>query len=325
VVKNSGKAFNIHTIILWAGFLCLFMKFETGYAQAEEVMPLIKELRKGTSLPPAILSARTLVLVSPNQSNWQELAEKVHEIFPNNGIDAVAYYQLEEVFAGPDAQKEMIPGLLRRQFGNLALIIEEPNKEISLILTLFSGDEEFVKAGAISWAHRGNVDKLNSALKAAIGSDALMTANFLIPDFPEFFRAASIPQAKRFEQFNPDIKLDNLAVRMNNSDAARNQAQTEIFRNYPFKYEMVNVSVNEDALKRNGFQWILGYFRAPEGNLKEILGYRGPHNPGGPLVYKFYFRQLYSGEIYLGPTWDAQQDYNTALKMFIENLKANVR
>ncbi len=298
----------------------------TSMAQATEVMPQLALLKNGNTLPPELLRERSLVLISPESTSWQDLAKEVHPIFRKNNIDAVAYYQLEEVMAGPDAQKELLPLLLRRQFANVLILSQNNAGGMELTIAPFSKGAEFVTANAASWHLVFNsFDELDAGLKSALGSSSIASTNFLIPDFPAYFRAASIPNNKRFEVYNPDVKLDNLAVRMfadeDPNAAAKNARLEEIAKTYPYKYELVNAAVSEDVLRRNGFQWILSYLRAPEGNLREILGYNENAQPGGSLVYKYYVRQLYAQEIYLGDTWDAQASWEQAMRAYFQNLQ----
>jgi hypothetical protein len=321
--KLKLNLFRFLTAILICGWALLPTK---SAAQATEVMPQLSQLKEGNTLPTTLLRERSLVLISPGAISWQDLAKEVHPVFLKNNIDAIAYYQLEEVMAGPDAQKELLPLLLRRQFANVLILSQSRAGGMELTIAPFSKDAEFVRANATSWHLAFNsVDQLDDALKGALGSSSIASTNFLIPDFPAYFRAASIPSDKRFEVYNPDLKLDNLAIRMfpesDPSAAIKNARLEEIAKTYPYKYELVNAAISEDVLRRNGFQWILSYLRAPEGNLREILGYNQNTEPGGILVYKYYVRQLYAQEIYLGDTWDANANWEQAMKAYFQNLR----
>jgi len=312
------------TIILSCSLVALPL-FSMG--QATEVMPQLAQLKKGSSMPPELLRERSLVLISPGSTTWQDLAKEIHPVLLDNNIDAIAYYQLEEVMAGPDAQKELLPLLLRRQFANVLILEQKRAGGMELTIAPFSKDAEFVKANVASWHHEFNtVNELDKALKGALGNSSIASTNFLIPDFPAYFRAASIPANKRFEVYNPDLKLDNLAIRMfpdsDPNSAAKNARLEEIAKSYPYKYELVNAAISEDVLRRNGFQWILSYLRAPEGNLRDILGYKENAQPGGALVYKYYVRQLYAQEIYLGDSWDANANWEQAMRSYFQNLRS---
>jgi hypothetical protein len=295
-----------------------------AWTQIAEVMPALLEKRGGTVLPADIRNERTLVLVSAPAGSWQEVSAKVHPIFAAHAIDAVAYYQLEEVMAGPDAQKELLPLLEKRQFRQVAVLESNAEGKGELFLTAFSGDASLVESNGTLW-HQVFTDweSLETALEAAFQNTSISATNFLIPDFPEFFRAAGVPDEKRFERINPDIKLDNLAVRaFTGLLEAENGRLNTLMQNYPFRWEQVNAELSEDVIRRNGFQWILGYLRAPEANLKEILGYDLKGSEGNKMVYKFYFRQLYAQEIYLGTSWDAHPDWEQALKNLIRQAES---
>jgi hypothetical protein len=313
----------------YLGILLSCLLSVVAQAQIAQVMPGLADKRGSDHMPPAMLSERTAVLISADGGNWQDWAGLLHPVLQRNGIDAVAYFMLEEVMAGPDAQKEMLPMLVQRQFGNVA-ILGRSSSRAELFLMEFQNGPSLVKMdGAVWHTEFTDIESLEEKLKSAFSQSSVRAENFLIPDFPEFFRAASVPANKRFESFNPDVKLDNLAVRYfpkSDPDSDRKNARLEeLMKEYSFKYELVNTEISEDVLRRNGFQWILGYLRAPEANLKEILGYRNVPQNGGGMVYKFYYRQLYAQEIYLGNTWDAQPNWETALQNFIRNTRQNVR
>lgn len=322
--KLKLKFFRFLTVILICGWAILPIK---SHAQATEVMPQLAQLKSGNTLPPELLRERSMVLISPGNTSWQDLAKEIHPILQKNKIDAIAYYQLEEVMAGPDAQQELLPLLLRRQFANVLILSQNRAGEMELTIAPFSKDADFVKGNATAWYVSFNkFEQLNEAFKTALGSSSIASTNFLIPDFPAFFRAASIPANKRFETYNPDLKLDNLAIRMfpesDPNASSKNARLEEIARTYPYKYELVNATISEDVLRRNGFQWILSFLRAPEGNLREILGYKENAQPGGQLVHKYYVRQLYAQEIYLGDTWDANANWEQAMRAYFQNLRS---
>jgi hypothetical protein len=313
----KGLLFPIFLLVWCISPLC-------GFTQLREVMPGLLEKRGVAVLPPDIRNERTLVLVSAPAGTWQSVSEEVHPLFAAHAIDAVAYYQLEEVMAGPDAQKELLPLLTKRQFRQVAVIEATPEGKGELFLTNFSGDARLVDLEGTIW-HQAfeNWDALNNAFDVAFQNTSIAATNFLIPDFPEFFRAAGVPDDKRFERINPDIKLDNLAVRaFTGALETQNGSLTSIMQGYPFQWELVNAELSEEVIRRNGFQWILGYLRAPEANLKEILGYELNGAEGNKMVYKFYFRQLYAQEIYLGSSWDAHPDWQQALKNLIRQAES---
>lgn len=275
-------------------------------------------------MPAEIRSGRTVVLVSAPAGTWQEVATHFHPMLASHGIDAIAYYQLEEVMAGPDAQKELLPLLERRRFEQVAVLEANTEGQGQLFICTFHNSPALVAIeGAVWHASFGHKEGLDAALQSAFAATSIASSNYLIPDFPDFFRAASVPRDKRFERINPDLKLDNLAVRsFTGILAADNSRLEQVMQGYPFKWEKVNPELSEDVMRRNGFQWILGYLRAPEANLKEILGYTLDGSESSRMVYKFYVRQLYAQEIYLGGTWDAHGNWEQALKSFIRQVES---
>jgi hypothetical protein len=61
---------------------------------------------------------------------------------------------------------------------------------------------------------------------------------------------------------------------------------------------------------------------AREADLMENMGLATDSlQDGDRIVVKYYIRFLVRNELYIGPVWDADPDWRTALENFMNNLK----
>lgn len=328
-------------------------------------------LNYNNELPKNIISSRTAVFVvcpygtSKNQKNWKELAVEAHKGFKKSGIDAVAYYHLDDIFSGNDASKAFAEDLKKREIKNLAILSNDPkstSSKYSIIITPFTGDHNFFAHNQSAWKEDDNeLLKILDNLYRQISNGGFEKSNYLIIDQPEFFEDTRIHKGKRFEMFLSDLKLDKLAVpkfeieetakksegalnlqveekiaKFKDQIEADNNKLVSILSTYPFQYEIVDGSRNEEQLRKAGFQYILVRLHASDHTIKDLLNYTVEKNASqGTLnykkgirtqpVYKYYIRHIYSGDIYLGNEWDAAPTWHEALENHIFNMRKELK
>ena len=119
---------------------------------------------------------------------------------------------------------------------------------------------------------------------------------------------------------------------------------TTMMEDYPFKYGIVSAEIDEEKLRAEGYQFILYYLHTSGHVIREMLNYdsgknlttgigmkptsdkralfdAGSHQP----VYKYYIKHIFSGEIYLGDTWDAEDNWQKALRNHMDGIKAKIK
>lgn len=331
----------------------------------------IRSLQADTVLPADLLTGRSVVFIytpyyeQQSISEWEEVAKKSHELLKKAGIDAVAYYNIYDIFSGPDATESYSAALNKRKIKNLIIIKWSPREEdvsrrAEVIVTTFNGSKTFITLGQKAWitGASGTEAPLNHLYRTAAQS-GLKFSNYLIIDNPEFFKGQISMKGKRFESYWPDLKIDKLAVpyfaladttqesdmviSVNKMIREENMMLDSIMKIYPFKMALVREE-REEELKRMGFQYILLYVNGPGRSIREMLQYTQDGNetdyisetksgpqagikkiPAGAPVYKFYIKQLYSGNVYLGTTWDASPQWNVALENYLYNLRKEMK
>ena len=69
-------------------------------------------------------------------------------------------------------------------------------------------------------------------------------------------------------------------------------------------------------------QFLLVKVEGKQADLMKSMGLeRLTGEEGSKTVVKYYIRFLVREELYIGPTWDAHQNWQIALKQFLANLK----
>ena len=326
-------------------------------------------------IPEGLLSTRSVAFVLVDDENekrtgWKDLSVEAHKAMVRTGTDVVGYYNIHDVFAGIETQRYFSEDMLTREVKNI-LIIEKQRGSFSLKVTKFNGNPTFMDHGQNAWKSE-NVD-LSEVLgdyRRAVGGSGQRRTNFLISDYPEFFEDTRLIKKQRFEVFNPDLKLDKLAVPVfptlelpaaNESGAINNPVMKDIIsyqqnwkvdslelsaimENYPFAYGIVTADLDEKKLREQGYQFILYYLHTSGKVIHELLNYKSDKNvtdyitikPSGGKpdlvtikahqpVYKYYIKHIFSGEIYLGETWDAEENWQQALKNHIDGIKMRIK
>lgn len=112
---------------------------------------------------------------------------------------------------------------------------------------------------------------------------------------------------------------------------------------YRFKYEIVDVETAEEAYQK-GYQYVLFPLTSTGANVKWQLGYPTSATeteyimqtypdlqevklvriPVNGMVTKFYLRQTIVKDLHTGSKWDADSDWQSALKNFLVNLNKAV-
>jgi len=277
----------------------------------------------------------------------------------------VAYYNIYDIFSGPDATETYSTALNKRKIKNLVIIKwsaqeQDVSRKAELIITEFNGSKTFITLGQKAWlSWASDIETPLNELYRTAAQSGLVFSNYLIIDSPEFFKGNISMKGKRYESYWPDLKLDKLAVpyfaladitqkseiveSVNSMIRQENVMLDSIMRIYPFKYGLL-YEEREEELKKLGYQYILLYVNGPGRSVREMLQYnqdgkethyisevKAGHQAGikrlsaGEPVYKFYIKQLYSGNVYLGTTWDADTNWEVALRNYIYNLRKEMK
>ncbi len=326
-------------------FLLIFASLE-GFSQ--EAFPF---LNKSNQLPEDLLSKRAVVFMNVNSLKWDEEAQKIHNSFIEIGVDAVAYYALSDIMSGADATTAFYSDITERSIENM-LIVHQANNGFELYATKIPEEGGFFKNDMKAFfMQASSLTELGSDLQSRVNKSDLERENFLIIDVPETFKRTNVIKSRRVANFNPDIRIDKLAVPkfesniMMDVDVEKANAELDSIMNqhYPFEYGLVDPGMSAEEMINEGYLMVLKKLQNNGESLRRMLGYK--LSEGETLlisvrkgtdekvmkyridehVHKYYVQQLYTKDIYLGDSWDVGKTWQEALINHVENLKAKLK
>lgn len=326
--------------------LLVFLAFLLGYYPviAQLVIPdgvRIEQLNLQGGLPEKLLSTRTAVF------NHYSLTEKeITEIqlsFQRTGIDAIIHLELDMLFAGKDVTKAFSDYLTKREITNL-VFIEKGETGYRITITTFSGKENVIEPNQMAWSTSNGL--LTEALKTLYRTAAAQQKkqNLLINDAPETEAVINPIVGKRNDFFASDLKVDPLAVPKTGDESIDRELEEIFTNNYPLKFKMTEPELTEKELRRQGQLYVLGFIYTRGSAAKELLGYdmtktesalisvtypdsqqQLKNIPSNTPVFKFFFKHIDSGNVFLGTKWDADVTWQQALLNHIRGMKAELR
>jgi hypothetical protein len=195
-------------------------------------------------------------------------------------------------------------------------------------------------------AWRLKKDKLNDLLLTVFQDSwrSQKKQNYLINEFPERDITINVVKGNRQEFYAIDLKVDNLAVPKFGDEQMDKELGEFFASNYPLKYKITEPGADDEELHRLGFQYVLCFVHTRGKAAREILGYdmtRAENAyasitfPAGQLqlktipaetaVYKFYFRHITNGNVFLGTKWDADITWQDALRNHVLGFKTEAK
>jgi len=157
-----------------------------------------------------------------------------------------------------------------------------------------------------------------------------------VPKFAEVNIPDNAPGGLLNKQIIKEMEEYNASVER------KNRILESIMADYPFDYKFIEGEVeDEKALRNQGFHFILKQLNTSGASIKNLLEYESidmgskyvtykQNNSGGTIlrsipkdapVYKYYLKHTFTGDVNLGPRWDADETWDEALRNFIVNLK----
>ncbi len=334
----------VHLVMSKRSIIFFLLLLISGQLAAQLVTPeseRIDQLNLQAGLPSKLLSTRTAGFYHHTISD-KELRE-VQLAFQKAGVDAIIYFELDKPFASKDVSKAFSDYLTKREITNL-VFIEKGDDGYRITITLFSGKEDIMSPGQPAWSASNRL--LTEVLKTLgrTASSGQKKENLLINDAPETDATINPILGKRNEFYATDLTVDLLAV-PKTGDETIDQELEEIFKNnYTLKFKMTEPGVTEKELRRQGHLYIMSFVYTRGSVARELLGYDMSKSesaflsvtysdgqqqlkniPGNSPVFKFYFKHIDSGNVFLGTKWDADLTWQQALINHIVGMKTELR
>ncbi len=323
--------------------LTLLLLFVTGAIHAQIPVgenELLSRLKAGSLLPEKLLSARSVVFYPINMT-MKEL-EQAQQYFQRTGIDAVLYVESDYLAAGRDPSVALAEYMNAREISNIIIFRKAEGYEIFIapynnLATLFGENQE-------AWYGKDKtLEPLLQNLFRTSNTSSLEKTNMLINEFPELTMPVNVFKGRRADFFAIDLKVDPLAI-PKFGDPEMDRELEEIMKSYPYKYKLTEVGWSEAQIRKDGSYYVLRFVYARDKAAHTLLGYDAtkaqsaivsvtypddqPHLkniPSDTPVYKFYFKHIDSGNIFLGTKWDADLTWQQALINQIKAFKAELK
>jgi len=300
--------------------------------------------------------------VDHKRGNWKKLAKEIHGYIVTRGIDPVWYFYFDDIYAGPDLSKSIANSLITREIENVVILKMINERSYDLYITTFNKDEYFFKHSQKSVKiHAITTAQINRNLARLIDRKDLIRENLMVLDAPEYYNQASLIRGKRFQQYAVDLKLDKLAipdlkssgntlipVNLPASPNDKNKLSTvdsmqvspdlqSTLKQYPYNYNFLRYNFDEQAIRKKGYPFVLLWLHNTAPMIQSLLKYptvnEGAIKTSNQnkvedrelLVYKFYIKHIYTGDVYLGTTWDADTNWQKALQNHIEQFNKIIK
>jgi hypothetical protein len=323
-------------------FALSFLVLHKSFGQvSEEETRLLNQLKASTSLPEKLLTNRTAVFYA--YSMTEKDLDKIQLSFQRSGIDAVVYFEIDELLAGKDVTAAFSDYLNKREISNLAFF-QKNDKGYKVYLTPYNTKRSLVEENQYAWIDEdAYLSELLTKIYRAAGGGS-KRKNMLINDVAETDLSVNAIQGRRSDFFAIDLKVDELAVPKTGNEAT-DKTLEEIFSTYPFKFKFTEPSLSDQELRKKGFLYVLCYVHTRGSVAKKVLGYDMSKSesalvsiayndsgqsqlkniPSDTFVYKFYFKHIDSGNVFLGTKWDADTTWDQALKNQIKAFKSELK
>jgi hypothetical protein len=304
-----------------------------GFFSAAAQLPFTEQqfmarLKTGAPLPEKILSTRSVVFY-PFSMTTKEM-ETIQKSFMRTGVDAVAWFDGDLVYAGRDPLVSLAEHLNNREISNLVIFQKDPSG-FRIFITPYNGKANLIEQDQGAWtAENRSLDQL----LLHVYRTAAMTyknQNLLINDFPETGFSINAINGNRNEFFAVDLKVDQLAVPKFGNEEMDKELE-EIMKFYPYKYTLTEAGMSEAELRKAGFLYVLRFVHARNKVVRGLLGYETTRAQSAIVsmtfmsetpqlknisaneeVFKFYFKHIETKNVFLGRKWDSDPSWQQAL------------
>lgn len=303
----------------------------------------------------SFMDGKAVVLISAAPGarpvmSWDALAQEIHGSLVDAGGDPVAYYELEDIIISEGSQAGYATAFSQRLIKNIVIVTRKQSGESVVHMMPFTEDKNIVSP-ASSWSvSANNIDELKERI-AAIGNER-KSENLLVIDVPEFPEGPQAAEAQRGAETylarNP-LNLDVFRLGVRLAGAAGESGFLTTFRydllgktaeqilaeqqnekqglqnvfdtHYPYEVVFLTEPQSDADLIKQRIQFVLMRMEGREGDLMERMGLEVPPSiDRDRIVIKYYIKFLVRNELYIGPEWDADPNWNTALTQFLQNI-----
>ncbi|MCH7401368.1 NTPase [Belliella kenyensis] len=324
------------------------------YISAMLLLFFISMATRSQSLPDYFLDGKAVVMISAAPQarpsmDWKAIAEEIHPALVAAGGDPVAYYELEDVALSEEIQATYAQSFIKRQVKCIIILTRKTNAEIALTITPFTNNKAIISNSSDFSLQVAEIPSMSQRLEEV--GKIIRSKNMLVVDVPEYLtpEGSSSSSQSRFLARNPlNLDVFKLGVPLSGSVgesgfltmyrydllgktaetiaseqmAEKRGMESILNANYPFQVAYLTEARTEAELIRDRIQFILMRVEGREADLMESMGLEVTDPAASTrIVVKYYIKFLVRNELYIGPVWDADPNWQKSLSQFLENLK----
>lgn len=310
------------------------------------------ELNQALDPPQDILSSKSLVLISAPveaaHAEWKKTTEEMQAFFGEVGIDAVAYFNLNRKFTIPGFEAEIPKLIADRNITNLIFLIVGNEEQESMIgFGAYNGKPGLYDRGTPFWTRSfTDIETVFEEMSLRFKTGAFPRTNLLVNDKPEFFDFTQPAFAANYASFPPELDKKSIGIPMLRSQSTAPGAQlltANVFNNSTesdLTFEEKNnaleavvldslmnirridlTGTTEALLRRDGVTHLLYYVTGDSEYVYNLFRFKGREDVPANYLVKFFLKDLRNQNIFLGRSWDARSDWQSALDSFMAQIE----
>lgn len=331
VNNMPGKLFSALSL------LC-FISFQASGQWFDPVERLVNTVNAEERVPEDLLAKKSVLLYDPQLKG--EYLDQIQESFQKTGIDVVLDFPLDIPASNDDVNNVFVRALTSRDI-RFIILFRQVNNQLEFLFTGFNRKADWANAGQSAWRVTGNglPNLLESIHRVASASQK--KKNHLIIERPEMELNLDPVTGNRNEFFSLDLKIDKLAIIRTGQKETDDFLESYFNSVYPFKFKMFDAGTDETTARGEGYLYVLKLIHCRSSAAMDLFGYdllNAGHRinavtyksgkpeetslPAEQTVFKFYFKHLENGNIYLGTKWDGAADWKEALNNYLMGFKA---
>ncbi|MCE7994950.1 MAG: hypothetical protein HEP71_23435 [Roseivirga sp.] len=310
------------------------------------------ELNQALDPPQDILSSKSLVLISaPVEAapgEWKKRAEEMQAFFGEAGIDAVAYFNLNRKFTIPGFEAEVPKIIADRKITNLIFLIVGDEEQESIIgFGPYNGKPGLYDRSTPFWARSfTDMETVFEEMSLRFKTGAFPRTNLLVNDSPEFFDFTRPPFTANYASFPPELGKKIIGIPMLRSQSAapgaqlltanvfddsaepgltfeeRNGALGAVVLDSLMEMRRIDLTGTTEALlRRDGVTHLLYYVAGDSEYVYNLFRFKGREDVPASFLVKFFLKDLRNQNIFLGRSWDANSDWQSALDSFMAQIE----
>ncbi len=296
-----------------------------------------------------------------DRKSWKKHVQNFHRGFLQMGIDPVLYVFEQDMYANKKINEAYMDLIRSRDIGNLIILNKTAGKFELIITSNFNKQNFFnrreawkaddidvspllYKLGVI--VKRSDIPATNFLMlsEPEYVEDISFFKGSHLATYPGVLRRQKLGVAQmdsvRINSKLPEDKRQAL-IAFNQEVKRYNENLEKIFENYPYEWEMFSFKDNDYALA-SGIQYVFQLVHTSGSGAKDFLNYpdhtketqiisvtpgiipgevRLKRLPVETVVYKGYIYQARTDDVYVGTEWDADTDWQDAVRNFFFTLK----